>query len=176
MERWERERILREGGVGDGKVSELRELERLEEDLVAHPGRGRPLRQRLRNFRPDVDRYVASLGGPLPYMERLREIEAQTRDHERRLGEAWTELAGECRGDASRFARRWGALAARWSFAEVNDLVERHNRYYPAEARLPMDPRTGDFVLVAGESYRKRPLDAAWVLARFPATLGAAAA
>ena len=60
-------------------------------------------------------------------------------------------------------------MAERWSFSEVNDLIDRHNRWYPMEARLPMDPRTGDFVLVNGESYRKRPLDARWVLERFPA-------
>ena len=34
-----------------------------------------------------------------------------------------------------------------------------------------MDPRSGDFVLVAGRPYRRTPLDAAWVLERYPATL-----
>jgi len=53
----------------------------------------------------------------------------------------------------------------------VNDLIDRHNRWYPAEAKLAMDPRTGDYVLVAGERYSHRALDADWVLARFPATL-----
>ena len=32
-----------------------------------------------------------------------------------------------------------------------------------------MDPRTGDFVKRAGRSYRLEPLDADWVLERFPA-------
>jgi hypothetical protein len=32
-----------------------------------------------------------------------------------------------------------------------------------------MDPRTGDFVLVNGKPYRREPLDARWILARFPA-------
>jgi hypothetical protein len=54
-----------------------------------------------------------------------------------------------------------------WDFGEVNDLIERHNRWYPAEARLPMDPRTGDYALVNGRSYRRPPLDAAWALERF---------
>jgi hypothetical protein len=26
----------------------------------------------------------------------------------------------------------------------VNELIDRHNRFYPAESRLPMDPRTRD--------------------------------
>ena len=51
----------------------------------------------------------------------------------------------------------------------MNDLIERHNRWYPVEARLAMDPRTRDFVKVGGRDYRREPLDAAWILERFPA-------
>ena len=32
-----------------------------------------------------------------------------------------------------------------------------------------MDPRSRDFVKVGGRAYRREPLDAAWVLRRFPA-------
>jgi hypothetical protein len=39
-----------------------------------------------------------------------------------------------------------------------------------------MDPRRGDFALVNGEDYRRPPLDAAWVLERFPAELDRARA
>ena len=51
----------------------------------------------------------------------------------------------------------------------MNDLIDRHNRYYPIESRLPMDPRTRDYVKIGGRSYRREPLDAAWILERFPA-------
>ena len=51
----------------------------------------------------------------------------------------------------------------------MNDLIERHNRWYPIEARLPMDPRRRDYALVNGRDYRRRRLDAAWALERFPA-------
>jgi hypothetical protein len=30
--------------------------------------------------------------------------------------------------------------------ARVNELIERHNRYYPIEANLAMDPRHGVFI------------------------------
>lgn len=70
----------------------------------------------------------------------------------------------------------WRAVAEAWPFDEVNDLIDRHNRWYPVESRLAMDPRRGDFVLVNGRDYRLRPLDASWVLARFPASLDDAAA
>ena len=32
-----------------------------------------------------------------------------------------------------------------------------------------MDPRTRDYVLIHGRSYRRAELDAAWVLREFPA-------
>ena len=124
------------------------------------PLRGRELALRLRNFRSDAGAYLASLGGPLPYMARLREIDALTIQHEQQLAGAYETLGGE--------AEAWEALARRWDFGEVNELIERHNRWYPAESRLPMDPRTGDYALVNGRSYRRRPLDASWVLERFP--------
>ena len=39
-----------------------------------------------------------------------------------------------------------------------------------------MDPATGDFVRINGKPYRRRPLDAAWVLERLPADRAAAVA
>ncbi len=74
-------------------------------------------------------------------------------------------------GDAERFRREWTAYARLQVFDEVNDLIDRHNRWYPVESRLPMDPRRGDYALVNGGDYRLPPLDAGWVLARFPAHL-----
>jgi hypothetical protein len=152
------------------------EREVLDRELRGHPLRGKPLRRRYRNFSPDAAGYVASLGGPLPYMQRLRAIDDLVEGHLRRLEDAWRALAHECRRDPAGFERRWRATVERWGFYEVNDLIERHNRYFPAEARLPMDPRTGDFVRIDGRHYRKERLDAAWVLARFPPELPSALA
>jgi len=89
------------------------------------------------------------------------------------LGERWLELAAEF-DDAAAFALAWRETARRWSFAQVNELIDRHNRYFPAEARLPMDPRTRDFVRINGRPYQRRPLDEEWILARWPADLRAA--
>ena len=55
------------------------ERERLDADHELNPLIGKPLRRRLRNFRAEADNYLASLGGPLPYMQRLREIEDDDR-------------------------------------------------------------------------------------------------
>ena len=100
-------------------------------------------------------------------MVRLRTIAEQTDEHERRLGAAREELLASGLDDDA-FAAAWTA-AVGWSFDEVNALIDAHNRFYPAESRLPMDPRTRDYALVGGEDYRRRPLDAAWALEQFPA-------
>jgi hypothetical protein len=109
-----------------------------------------------------------SVSGPRPYMQRLNEIEQATERHEQRLAEEWDALTEESSADPDRFARRWRRIVERWRFDDVNDLIERHNRFYPVESRLPMDPRTGDFVLLDGQHYERRPLDAEWILERFP--------
>ena len=135
--------------------------------------RGTRLRQRLRNFRPDPDAGVRALGGPLVWMRRLRAIEDAVEQHERQLGEAWRTLADEL-DDPAGFAAAWQELAGNWSFTEVNELIERHNRNFPAEARLAMDPRTRDFVRINGRPYLREPLDERWIFDRFPADRGAA--
>jgi hypothetical protein len=167
------EQVLGEWGVREGTPDEVRLRDELRENLADSPLKGKPLRRRLRNFTPDPAGYVASLGGPLPYMERLRTIEELTEAHLARLERAWQSLARECR-DPQELTSRSRALAERWSFYEVNDLIARHNRFYPVESRLPMDPRTGDFVSIDGRPYHRRPLDADWILERFPPVRAAA--
>ena len=172
MEKRERDRILRQGAVKANDPRDQSLARALEADLDGSPLQGRAVRQRLRNFVATADSYLAALGGPLPYMQRLRTIADEEQLHEAELRQRWDELAAECNGDHVELARRWRALAGRWNFAAVNELIEKHNRYYPLETRLPMDPRTGDFALVNGERYEKTPLDADWILERFPLPAG----
>ena len=103
------------------------------------------------------------------WMERLMEIEATTKRHRRELSEAYAELREVCDGDAERFTRRWRQTAAAWDFSELNGLIATHNTWYPIERDLPQDPRTGDYIPVMGRPHHRDELDAAWILARFPA-------
>jgi hypothetical protein len=165
----ERERILGQWG-GAHIEDDPRDREvglELARDLEGSPLVGRPQRFRARNFRPTADTYIASLGGPLPYMRRLRQIAEETAEHERQLAEVREGLLAE---NAEEFAARWARLARRWRFDAVNELIHRHNRFFPAEARLPMDPKTRDYALVNGRPYWIEPLGPSWILERFPAT------
>ena len=154
------EEVIGEWGIRDVTPASAVEREKLLAEIDLNPLTNRPLKRRIRRFRPEPDRYLASLGGPLPFMRRLRQIDDEIDALTARLAEAY---AG--RTDAA----SWRRLAERWDFGEVNDLIERHNRWYPVEARLPMDPRTRDYVKIGGRSYRRERLDAGWILERFPA-------
>ena len=160
MQRPYAEEILGEWGVRDVTPPSERERRLLAHEGELNPLVGRPLRRRIRNFRPEADNYIASLGGPLPYMKRLRTIEEETDRHLERLAEAYEAHRGDPSG--------WRQVVERWDFGEVNELIEKHNRWYPIEARLAMDPRSRDFVKVGGLPYRRDLLDAGWALTRFP--------
>lgn len=118
--------------------------------------------------RATVEAYLAAQIMPR-WMERLREIHDELASHRIRLERAHRELSEECAGDAEAFARRWRDRARRWRFDYVNELIDQHNDYYPIEANLPVNPRTGDYVTVTGRPYRREPLGADWIFERFPA-------
>jgi hypothetical protein len=167
MKRAEREALLRQGVASPETPRDRRNLAGLAEDIRDNPAAGRELPLRLRNFRASTDAYLASLGGPRAYMLRLRQIDDLVEGHRAELGSAWLDLARESRGDEV-FERAWLDTASRWDFDEVNDLIARHNRWYPVESRLPMDPKRRDYALVNGRDYRRHPLGPAWVLEEFP--------
>ena len=166
---------MSQGAIRPETQRDREERRLLEEELATSPVKGEPLEQRLRNFRPDADAAIRALGGPTHWMRRLRSIEDELDRHEQQLDEAWRVLAAETL-DAEEFARRWRETARRWSFAQVNFLIDRHNANFPIEAKLPMDPRTRDFVKINGRPYQREPIGEAWILERWPADLHAARA
>ena len=103
------------------------------------------------------------------WMERVAEIDRDVAAVLRELERAYAALAEETAGDRAAFAARWDETARTWPFEELNALVRQHNEWYPIERQLPINPRTGEYVLIHGRSYRRPELDADWVLERFPA-------
>ena len=145
---------------------------RIERSFEDPESRGEPLSRRARQTRRTVEAYLKA-GGVPRYMERLREIETGLRSERRRLARAYDELREECGHDAEAFARRWRARARALRFERLNDLIREHNDWYPIEANLPMDPRTRDYVLIRGRSYRRQELTPVWILREFPPRPGA---
>jgi hypothetical protein len=138
-------------------------LESLEDPRSA----GRPFSERARQTQRSLEHYLKAGMRPR-WMERLIEIERGTAREKRRLGEAYAELREECGHDRARFRRRWRSIAEAWSFDVLNELIRTHNEWFPVERDLPMDIHTRDYVLINGRSYRRRELDAGWILEQFP--------
>ena len=147
---------MRQGIVLPETPRERREQAALEEDLRSIPltrasrsrsARGTSARARTRTSSRPAGRSRTCCACARSSSERT--------DHEEALRAAWRVAGGRVRGDAARFratlARRG---AGTLHFDEVNDLIDRHNRWYPVESRLPMDPRRGDYALVNGRDYR----------------------
>ncbi|HEY6760876.1 MAG TPA: hypothetical protein VI318_15370 [Baekduia sp.] len=140
---------------------------RVARSLDGEDRHGRPIPTEELQRERSVENYLR--GAVMPrWMERLRDIEAGTRLHRTRLADDYAYLREQCGNDARRFADEWRALVQRRSFDDVNDLVRDHNEWYPVERQLPMDPRTGEYVLIAGRPYTRQELTPAWALAEFP--------
>ena len=142
----------------------------LERNLVDETGFGKPLSHRAATTQRTVEAYLKS-GVKPRWMERVVEVDQGIAAERRRLEGAYRALLAEYGRDRAAFARRWHDLARSWRFPpELNALIEQHNEWYPVERRLPMNPRTGDYVPVGGRSYRRPVLGPDWVLEQFPAT------
>ena len=129
---------------------------------------GRKLSNDVLRYERSVDSYLKAGVRPR-WMERLIEIERGTRRAAAELERLYAELRDAFGDDRATFAERWRRVAEQWDFEAVNELVRVHNEWYPVERDLPIDPRTGEYVLITGRPYHREELGAAWVLARFPA-------
>ena len=66
---------MSQGAIRPETARDREERRLLEEELAVSPVKGKPLQQRLRNFRPGADSAIRALGGPTVWMRRLRTIE-----------------------------------------------------------------------------------------------------
>jgi hypothetical protein len=113
-----------------------------------------------------VEKYLQA--GVVPrFIERARQIEDGTRRHRQRLERAYA-WAHQAHPDPVDFAAYWQELAATWRFDDINELIDEHNQWYPAERKLPLNPRTGDYLTIGNRDWRRRRLDADWILEQFP--------
>jgi len=69
---------MSEGAIREDDPRDIARARRLAEDVEGSPLKGKRIRQRLKNFVAGADSYVASMGGPLPWMQRRRMIEDET--------------------------------------------------------------------------------------------------
>jgi hypothetical protein len=101
----------------------------------------------IRNFTLTVDERIRALtiGAPA-YALRKRKIE----DIEEEWVTALVDLRAklEAKGIAeTEIAHALRAKAATFDYRKINDLVAQHNRWYPVEANLRIDPKSGGYLV-----------------------------
>ncbi|AKU94227.1 hypothetical protein AKJ09_00891 [Labilithrix luteola] len=118
-----------------------------------------------RNFTIDTSERIRALSIGVPaYAARKRQIE----DAEESLLEMFLELHGSLVAEGvtlEELVRTLEEQAAACSFTKLNDLIARHNRYYPIEANLGMDRKTGAYLLYGKEWRRSESWTAARIVA-----------
>lgn len=100
----------------------------------------------VRNFTISLGDQVRGAGGPPAYVERLKSIEDLEARFIDRVADALLEGEEE--------ARR---VVHTLDLSRLNKLIESHNRWYPTEANLPIDPHGGGYLLW-GEPWAPHPL------------------
>jgi hypothetical protein len=95
-----------------------------------------------RNFTIPLAARVRAAAGPPAYSVRKRRIE----DLESELVEAIGEALAAAPDVASARRVLEGCRSIERLLRELTGLVAAHNRYYPIEANLPLDPKTGELL------------------------------
>jgi hypothetical protein len=107
-----------------------------------------------RNFTVSFEQQLRAAAGGLPaYIRRKRAIEDLRETIVRGLAEPCAS-ARSSGANAVLYAR---TKAPAREVERLRELVARHNRWYPIEANLPIDPRTGELLERTGEPWR--PMD-----------------
>lgn len=87
-----------------------------------------------RNFSLTLAERVRGQEGVPAHIRRKREIEDRI--------DALLRVLRERRGRGATL-HELRLAAAKLDLERLNDLIEKHNKYYPIEANLPIDPRSG---------------------------------
>jgi hypothetical protein len=88
-----------------------------------------------------LEQRLRAAAGPPAYMRRLRRIEDMQAAFLRELEEVYEGAVAEL-GEPTLAEERLLHRARLLDLPTLNELIERHNRYYPTEANLRMDVRS----------------------------------
>lgn len=101
----------------------------------------------IRNFSLSIDERIRALTIGVPaWAARKRKIEDTEERHIADLVELHDDLLAKGRA-IDEIERALLAAANALDLTKLNELVRTHNRYYPVEANLPMDRKTGSYLV-----------------------------
>ncbi len=104
------------------------------------------------NFKISLDARVRAAAGVPAYMRRKRRIEDLEEAMRQALVEVYQQALEDNGGDEAAAKNTMQQRAREMDLGLLNDLIDRHNRYYPIEANLPSDVKTGK-LMVSGKPW-----------------------
>jgi hypothetical protein len=140
----------------------------LRESLRASGLGGTPLNLQSMPFSFNRDATIAGMMGPPAWAVRLKQIHDGRVALAAQLDAAWGAHARRYYTN-DEFTRQWRAYVTALDLTPLNTLIEKHNEYYPIEARLPIVWPTGEYRVPTGIDYPQRPVTIEQLLNLYPA-------
>jgi hypothetical protein len=119
-------------------------------------------------FPVEVTDYLRAAAGPPAWSQRLSRIQQLTDELFESLRVALAEHRSRFASRPQQLRTAWDQHLASIDLEPINELIEKHNLYYPTEARLRMQWPSGRYVLPSGMEYPMAKLSAASLLKQFP--------
>ena len=119
------------------------------------------------NFHVPLEERIRAAAGIPAYIRRLRRIEDLTEALVQALDEIFEGELYATQGDEQ---TAWQAVRNQVQHLDLellNDLIARHNEYYPIEANLPVEPATGKFLYLGKPWKPLEPMSAEQLYRRF---------
>jgi len=103
-------------------------------------------------FKISLEARLRAAAGIPAYMRRKRRIEDLQEAARNALMQVYEQTLADTDGNVQAARAAMMHHARSIDLRLLNDLIERHNRYYPVEANLPTDVQTGR-MMVAGKPW-----------------------
>lgn len=131
--------------------------EKLESHTFSNKCIGKPLNIISVNFTVPLEKTIMSYAGIPEYIQRAKLVEEKITKIKSDLKLHYDKLEKKEGNNHIKFNRSWKKILESYNFQEANELINKHNLYYPQEANLRMDFDTGEYLL-GSDIWRKTPL------------------
>jgi hypothetical protein len=142
---------------------------RLDEAKAADAQGSRPLTIHASPFYLDVRAYLRAASGPPAWSVRLVRMQRLRDDLREQLDAAWIACQQRFEGWPGELAHAWRDYVSGVDCSELNELIDKHNQYYPIEAGLRMQWPSGRYILPDGVQFPLPRLTAEALLAELSA-------
>jgi hypothetical protein len=116
----------------------------------------------------EVAGYLRAAAGPPAWSRRLARIQQLISELRESLAIALAEHRIRFSGRSQQLQQSWQRHVAAIDLASINELIDKHNLYYPTEAQLRMQWPNGRYILPQGMQFPMPRLTSAALLQEFP--------